>query len=473
MLVMTNKKERVMNISTYKHKWIVAILLSAAFISILNQTLLMIAMPPIMADFQIDANQAQWLTTIYLLTNGILIPITAYLIGRFSNRMLLLTGLVLFSVGTLTGGFAPNFMTLLLARVIQAGGAGIIMPMMQTIIITIYPKEKRGTIMGIAGLVTGFAPAVGPTLAGWLIEQFSWRYLFYTMFPISIIIILIVAFYMRNVTEKQQGQLDVLSVVYSSFGWGGLLYAFSIAGSKGFDNLEVWIPLGIGTISLWQFIQRQLKLEKPILEFRVFQSKIFTLSTILSFLVYSLMVGSQILLTFYMQNVRELTALETGLMLLPGALVMGIFSPIAGKIFDRLGGRLLAIAGFSLILGGNIAFIFLSYHSTILYISTIFSFISLGITMVMMPLTTAGMNALPIRLIAHGTAVNNTLRMVVGAIITALLVTIMSSTSSFYHDLSMNQAMLNGIRAAFMTASLLSLGGFIIALLYKNPIKNT
>lgn len=444
-------------------KRIVAILMVAAFISILNQTLLMIAMPPIMRDFQIDANQAQWLTTIYLLTNGILIPITAFLIGRFSNKSLLISAVTLFSIGTILGALSPSYSMLLVARVIQAAGAGIIMPLMQTVILTLYPREKRGAIMGITGLVTGFAPAIGPTLAGWLIEQFSWRALFYTMIPVSLIVLLAVIFMMKDITERQSGRFDLPSVIYSSIGWGSLLYGFSMAGSLGFTHPTTLISLVVGAIALTVFIRKQLRMPQPILEFRVFTSVLFTVATLLSTIVYALMIGSQVLLTFYVQNVRQFSALDAGLMLLPGALAMGLFSPRAGKIFDKYGGEKLALIGFAFIFATNGYLLFLHDTTSIAMIAFIYCFASLGFAMIMMPLTTAGMNALPMKYMAHGTAVNSTLRMVAGAMITALLVTIMSMASQW----SANASMLVGIRAAFGLATLLSLIGIILAIVYK------
>lgn len=450
-----------------KRNLIVAILLSAAFVSILNQTLLLIAMPPIMEDFKIDANLAQWLTTVYLLTNGILIPITAFLIGRFSNRLLLIVALTLFSVGTFLGAFAPSFPVLLIARIIQASGAGIIMPLMQTILLTMYPKEKRGSIMGFAGLVTGFAPAVGPTLAGWIIDHLSWRHLFFTVLPVSVIVLTVATIFMKNVTTKKEGQLDSLSIVFSSFGWGGLLYGFSIAGAVGFLTMQVWIPLAVGSIMLVLFIRRQLLLPQPMLEFRVFQSTIFTITTILSSLVYALMIGTQILLTFYIQNVRQLTALETGLVLLMGALVMGIMSPITGKVFDKVGGKGLALVGFTCILLGSSVLIGLSMNTSLWLLALLFTTISFGISMIMMPLTTAGMNALPIALMAHGTAMNSTIRMVGGALITALLVTIMSTVTTLQLQMGTANAMLNGIRSAFFATTILSMIGLVLSFILE------
>ena len=450
-----------------KRNVIVAILLSAAFVSILNQTLLLIAMPPIMKDFKIDANLAQWLTTVYLLTNGILIPITAFLIGRFSNRLLLIVALTLFSIGTFLGAFAPTFTVLLMARVIQAAGAGVIMPLMQTILLTMYPKEKRGSIMGLAGLVTGFAPAIGPTLSGWILEHFTWRHLFFTVLPVSVIVLTVATIFMKNVTTKKEGQLDALSIVYSSLGWGGLLYGFSIAGAVGFQSIPVLASLMVGGVTLFLFIRRQLHLPKPMLEFRVFQSAMFSITTFLSSLVYALMIGTQILITFYIQNVRQLSALETGLVLLVGALVMGILSPVTGKIFDKVGGKGLALVGFTSILIGSGAFIALSMHTKLWLLACLFTMVSFGISMIMMPLTTAGMNALPTHLMAHATAMNSTLRMVGGALVTALLVTIMSTVTTLQQEMGVADAMLNGIRTAFIVTTILSAVGLLLSLYMK------
>lgn len=450
-----------------KRNVIVAILLSAAFVSILNQTLLLIAMPPIMEDFKIHANLAQWLTTVYLLTNGILIPITAFLIGRFSNRLLLIVALTLFSIGTFLGAFAQTFTILLIARVIQAAGAGVIMPLMQTILLTMYPKEKRGSIMGLAGLVTGFAPAVGPTLSGWILEHLTWRHLFFTVLPVSVVVLTVATIFMKNVTSKKEEQLDTLSIVFSSLGWGGLLYGFSIAGTAGFQSIQVAVTLGMGGTMLALFIRRQLRLPKPMLEFRVFQSTMFSITTFLSSLVYAIMIGTQILLTFYIQNVRQLSALETGLVLLVGALVMGFMSPVTGKIFDKVGGKGLAVVGFTCIFLGTSLLITISLNTKLWLLAGLFTMISFGISMIMMPLTTAGMNALPTHLMAHATAMNSTLRMVGGALVTALLVTIMSTVTTLQYELGVADAMLNGIRTAFIATTILSSIGLLLSLYVK------
>jgi EmrB/QacA subfamily drug resistance transporter len=446
---------------------IIAVLLSAAFVTVLNQTLFLIAIPPIMGDFHIVPSQGQWLTTAFLLTNGILIPVTAFLIDKFSDRKLLITAISIFTAGTLLGAFAPSFPVLLTARIIQAAGAGIMMPLMQTVILTMFPPAKRGSAMGMVGLVIGFAPSIGPTLSGWIVDHYSWRYLFYIVLPIALIVLVAAICLMKNLTLERETKIDFPSLIISSFGWGGLLYGFSLAGSEGWTSPTVLISLLIGAITLVIFIRRQLRLDQPILEFRVFKSSVFSLTTLLTTLIFALMVGTQLLLPLYMQDVRGLPAMESGLVLLPGAFIMGVMSPITGRIFDRFGGRGLTISGFSLILLASILYINLSMETPIGYIALFFAVMMTGMSMLMMPLATAGINALPPHLIAHGTAMNNTIRMVGGSIGTALLISIMSYTQA--HSVAANplSAMMDGIHTSFIVAGFMALIGFIVSFTLK------
>ncbi len=286
----------------YNRSVIVGILLAGAFVAILNQTLLITAPPHIMNDFNIDANKAQWLTTSFMLTNGILIPITAFLIEKFTSRTLLISAMSIFTAGTIVGAFAPNFPVLLTARIIQAAGAGIISPLMQTVFLTIFPMEKRGRAMGMVGLVISFAPAIGPTLSGWAVEAFSWRSLFYIIFPIAVIDLLLAIILMKNVTTLRETQIDILSVVLSTLGFGGLLYGFSSAGSSGWTSAEVLTSLLVGAVALIFFIARQMKLKKPMLEFRVFSFGIFSLTTLLGTLVFASLIGTETILPLYTQK---------------------------------------------------------------------------------------------------------------------------------------------------------------------------
>lgn len=451
----------------FNRNLIVGILLAASFVTLLNQTLIIIAIPPIMNDFQIDASQAQWLTTAFMLTNGILIPITAFLIEKFSSKHLLIAALSVFSLGTLIGAIAPSFSFLLVARIVQGMGAGIMMPLMQTVMLTLFPPEKRGSAMGMVGLVTGFAPAIGPTLAGWLIVQYSWRSLFYTVLPVAMVVLVLAVFLMKNVTEQKQVKIDIVSVIFSTLGWGGLLYGFSIAGTAGWMSGQTFWTIGVGTVALVIFITRQLKLKQPMLEFRVFNAPMFTITTILSVFVFAIMVGTQTLLPIYAQDVASFTALESGLMLLPGALIMGFMSPITGKIFDRFGGKWLSVTGFSFIALSLILYANLSLQASLVWIASLFAVLMIGTSMIMMPLMTAGINALPPHLIPHGTAMNNTIRMVGGSIGTATLVSVMSYASLNTSLQDPKQAAMEGIQNSFMLAFIIGLLGLLLAFRIK------
>src|SRR5690625_4302906 len=326
---------------------LIAVLLSGAFITILNQTLLGTALPPIMHDLQISESTVQWLQSIFMLVNGIMIPITAFLIERFTTRGLFLTAMSLFALGTLICAIAPGFSFLLIGRVLQASGAGIMMPLMQTIMFLIFPIDKRGTAMGMFGLVIAFAPAIGPSLSGWLVDQFPWRSVFIVVLPIAIINITAAYFLLKNVTEQTFPKVDIPSIILSTLGFGGLLYGFSMAGTEAYSwiSLMVLAPLIVGGITLYFFIRRQLRLEKPILEFRIFRYKIFTLSTAIGMISFFSMIGGAIILPIMMQDYMGFSPLMSGLMLLPGAILMGLMNPITGRLFDRFGGKGLSITG--------------------------------------------------------------------------------------------------------------------------------
>ncbi|AVQ98465.1 MDR family MFS transporter [Oceanobacillus sp. M65] len=440
------------------------VLISGAFVAILNQTLLATALPHIMEDLDLNANTAQWLQSIFMLVNGIMIPITAFLIERFTTRGLFLTAMGVFALGTVICAIAPNFGFLMVGRVAQAAGAGIIMPLMQTILFLIFPLEKRGAAMGMFGLIIAFAPAIGPTLSGWLVEHFPWRSLFYVILPIVIIDIIVAYFILKNITKQTFPKLDVLSIILSTLGFGGLLFGFSTAGNSGWGSVQVIVSMIVGAVALVWFIRRQLKLEKPILEFRIFKYKIFTLTTILGMVVFVAMIGGAVILPLLMQTMLGFTAFESGLMLLPGALLMGIMNPITGRIFDKFGARWLAIIGLTILVITTFMFTNLDAQTTFLYLSVVNVFRMIGVAMVMMPVTTAGLNQLPSNLIPHGTAMNNTMRQVSGAVGTALLVTVMTTTAMPEQGVD---GMIHGVNVSFVVAGITAIIGLVLSFFLK------
>ncbi|GGP16363.1 MDR family MFS transporter [Oceanobacillus neutriphilus] len=454
---------------SFNKKPIIIVLLIGGFISILNQTTMITAIPPIMEEMSVSANTGQWLTTVFMLVNGVMIPITAFLMARFTTRQLFITAMTVFAVGTAFSAVAPNFGMLILGRIIQSSGAGVIMPLMQTVFLLIFPVKNRGMAMGLVGLVISFAPAIGPALSGWIITNYSWRAVFLIILPIAIIVILLAAKVMKNVTELTNPKMDMLSIILSSFGFGGLLYGFTSVGNNGWDSIITIATLLVGAVSLLSFIIRQLRIETPMLEFRVFKNPIFTLSTIIPMIAFMGLIGAETLIPLYMQNARGFTATEAGIALLPGALVNGMMSPITGRIFDRFGARWLAVTGLVIITASTFALSNLGPSTSMTMIMILYAVRMFGLSMVMMPVTTAGLNQLPRELISHGTAMTNTMRQVSASIGTAIVITVMTTAEvSAEHNPEIAYPMIHGINVAFMVITVLSLAGVVISFFIKN-----
>lgn len=464
----------------YNRSLLVAVLLIGTFCTVLNQTLLTTAFPTLMADFDISASNVQWLTTGFLLVNGIMIPITAWMINKFSSRKLYLTAMGIFLAGTITCFVAPTFSVLLIGRLVQAAGVGISMPLLQNIMLSIFPPERRGSAMGMAGIVIGLAPALGPTLSGWIIDHYSWRYLFGMVIPIVLLVLILAGFLMKSVIKLSNPKIDLFSAILSTIGFGTLLYGFSSVGDKGWGSAEVISFLVVGVVFIGLFAWRQFHTEHPFLELRVFQSKTFTIAAILSGVTNMAMVGAEMVLPLYIQNIRGESAFHSGLMLLPGALVMGAMMPITGAIFDKRGAKRLAITGMFILTAATLPFAFLTKETPILHIVILYAIRMFGISMVMMPVTTSGMNALPANLISHGTAVNNTFRQVASSIGTAVLISVLTNvtkgnlpsdnlldkTPLAYKDKAI-EATLSGYHAAFYVAVVFGLIGFFITFALK------
>ena len=451
---------------------VLATLVSGAFVVILNQTLMNTALPALMADFGITANSAQWVTTMFMLVNGIMIPVTAFLIQKFTTRGLFFAAMGLFTLGTLLAMLSPTYPVLLAGRFIQAAGGGIIMPLMQTILFAIFPMDKRGQAMGTFGLVISFAPAIGPSMSGWIVEHFPWQMLFAIMLPIAIIDMIIAYFILNNVTEPTNPRLDILSIVLSTFAFGGMLLGFGNAGNTGWGSVEVLAPLVIGFISLGLFIWRQLTLSQPMLDVRILKNPMFTLNTLLGMAVFIAMIGGMIILPLYMQNMAGFTATESGLMLLPGAVIMGLMSPLTGRVFDRFGAKWLAVAGFGLLAGSTLMFTGLTQETSFAYLAIFNAIRMFGTAMVIMPVTTAALNQLPQRMIPHGTALNNTMRQVAASVGTAVLVTVMTETAldPAVHG---NEGLIQGVNISFLVAGSIATIGFIGAFLFVVLATNT
>lgn len=413
-------------------KVLLFVLLLGGFLSILNQTLLNVALSSFMEVFDVSATTVQWLATGFMLVNGILIPVTAFLMKRFSTRQLFISSMLLLLIGSIICAIATNFTVLLIGRMIQAAGAGIIMPLMMGIVMFIFPPEKRGSAMGLIGLAMIFAPAIAPTLSGFVIEYVSWRWLFIGIIPLVGIVILLAFKYLINVSEGSKADLDVLSFILSTIGFGLVLYGFSNAGSHGWDDAVVSTSIIAGILVLVLFTMRQLRTSDPFLNVRVFQNKTFTMTSLINIIVTMMLYADMILLPIYLQNGRGFTAFDAGLLLLPGAIINALLSPVTGKWYDRFGAKPLFIIGLIFVTPSMWIVTDLTENTTYTFLMIRTIFLRIGLSFITMPLNTAGLNALPKELITHGTAVNNTVRQIAGAIGTAVVVTIYTSKATDY-----------------------------------------
>lgn len=418
----------------YKVIPILAAFLISGFIGLFSETALNIALNTLIDVFHTNATTIQWLTTGYLLTLGILVPVSGLLQQWFTTRQLFITSLVFSIIGTVIAAMAPSFEVLMVARIFQAIGTALLLPLMFNTILLIIPPEKRGGAMGMVGLVIMFAPAVGPTFSGLILEDLTWHWIFWICLPFLILGLVAGIFYMENVSQLTKPKIDVLSILLSTIGFGSTVFGFSSAGEgpEGWGSPKVIGLLIIGVIGLILFCLRQLKMEQPMINLRTFRYPMFTLGAVLVFVCFMLIMSSMLLLPMYLQAGLMLSAFMAGLTLLPGGIINGLLSPIIGKFFDRYGPKWLVIPG---LLITTIVVWFLSNvttTTTMTVIVVLHIFLMIGIAMIMMPAQTNGLNQLPKHYYPSGTAIVNTLQQVAGAIGTAVSVSIMSAGQQDY-----------------------------------------
>ncbi len=456
-----------------KQKMMLVVLFAGAFITMLNQTLITPALPSVMEDMAVDQATVQWLTTGFTLVNAIMIPVTAYLQDRFSTRRLFLISMALFAIGSAMCATGVSFGILLGGRLIQAAGAGILMPMTMTVLMVTFPVEKRGAAMGLFGLVIAFAPAVGPTIAGIVIDQADWHIMFLVVaaLSVSIIVASMICMEARPPITNGGTQLDPLSLVLSTMGFACLLYGFSVFGTS--SNLWVSVvTVVVGAVGVTWFYKRQQHLEHPMLRVDVLKNRRFLVGTIIGMLVQASILVSGILMPIYVQSLMGYPALVSGLVLMPGAIIMGIMNPVAGKLFDKHGPRKLGIIGMVLLAITTFGFGLLTLTSSIVYITILYAVRMFAMALVNMPITTWGMNALPNSVMNHGTAVNNTLRQVAGSLGTAIIISVSTITQSLTTPMfGASEGTMLGINMAFFACTLLVLVGtaLTIAMVKSKP----
>lgn len=408
---------------------VLTILVIGTFLGFLNQTLMNTALPSIMHEFQIDAAQGQWLTNGYMLVNGVMVPLTAFLIQRLTTRTLYLSALVLFATGTIVSGFAPNYTMLIGGRMIQAMGAGVLGPLMNVVVMNLFAVEKRGHAMGIIGLALNFAPTLGPSLSGWIVTNLNWRYLFFIVAPLIILDLVMAFFLLKNIGEQKYLKFNVLGVILSSIGLGSLLYGFSNAGSGDWGSFSVWGFIVIGLLVTATFVFQQTHSKIPLLNFNVFKYRQFNVTVVINVVLMMALYGGALLLPLYMQNVMGRSAFESGLVMLPGALITALLSPLSGSLYDKYGVRTLTLVGLLINVAGTIMLSFVDLHTSVLYVMAGQTIRQLGLVMVTMPIQTEAFNSLPIEIMPDGSAMFTTIRQVAASFGTAALVTIMSITA--------------------------------------------
>ncbi|MCD8871131.1 MDR family MFS transporter [Staphylococcus gallinarum] len=461
-------------------------MLFGGFFGLLNETLLTTALPSIMKEFDIDYTKVQWLTTAFLLVNGVVVPLSAMVIQRFSTRQVFLTAIIIFLVGTIIGAFSPNFQILLIARIIQALGSGIMMPLMMTTILDVFEPHERGKYMGVFGLVIGLAPAIGPTLSGYLVEYLEWRALFYVVAPVAALTFLASLKYVVNVGTNRRVPIDILSILLSVLGFGGLLYGTSSISREGWNDPVVLTTMIGGIILVIAFIFRQTRLTTPLLDFSVFKNSQFAVGIIIMGFTMVSMIGSETILPMFVQNIMKDTALQSGLILLPGAIVMGIMSVLSGILFDKFGAKILGVFGMVIVIVTSSYFVIMDEHSSSLMLTIVYAVRMIGIALSLMPLMTHTMNQLPQEMNAHGSSMTNTVQQIAASIGTAGLVTTMSQVSKNFtpemsnykgmnkKEMAMNiqhDALLSGYHGAFWFAIIISVISFICVFMLKSKKK--
>lgn len=437
-------------------------LIIGAFFAILNETLLNIALITLMDEFTLTVGQVQWMATGFMLMMGVVIPVSAIFLQWFTTRQLFLTTMIVFTFGTIICAVAPTFSILLTGRFFQAIGTGLLIPIIFNTFLLIYPPHRRGAVMGIVGFVIMFAPAIGPTLSGVIVHYLGWRFLFITVIPFALFSIIFAYKHLINVSEVTKPKIDWLSIVYSTIGFGGVVFGFSSVGEQeaGFLAPIVFVPIVVGLISLTFFCFRQLKLPEPVLDIRVFKFPMFTLGVIFFFIIIMAMFASEIILPIYMQGPLALTAATAGLVLLPGSLLNGLLSPVMGHAFDRFGPKVLMIPGSVFLCVTMFVFSRLTMDTPLWIIVATYIVLMVSISAMLMPAETNGLNQLPKKLYPHGTAVVSTLQPVAGAIGVSAFISIMnarqksilSNAATPNDSVTINEALVSGVELVYFIA---------------------
>jgi DHA2 family lincomycin resistance protein-like MFS transporter len=455
---------------------VVAWLVAATFVVILNETIMMNAIPRFMVDFAVDARAAQWLSTAFMLTMAVVIPVTGWFLQRVTTRQAYTLALVVFSAGTLLAAVAPVFWLLIAGRIVQAAGTAVMMPLLMTTLMEVVPEHDRGRIMGRVVMAISVAPALGPAVSGIVLQFTSWRWLFGFVLPISVGMLIAGLRRLTNVGETRVHTVDIPSIIISALGFGTAVYGLSLVGGPsvavdafGLDvSIHPLLFVGVGSLIVALFVWRQIILQRsdnPLLDLRTLRHGTFTLGALLMVVAFMGFMGSMIVLPIYLQELRGLSSLQTGLLMIPGGLAMGLSGPRIGHLFDVYGARPLIVpAAFAV----TLALATLTQVTPTTPIPLILAahvVFMAGLAGLFTPVFTLSLNSVPEHLYSHASSLLGTSQQVAGAIGTALVVTVMSwrAADLAREGASATEAAVGGTQWAFITGALLSIGIIVLA----------
>jgi len=454
----------------------ITILLISTFVVILNETIMAVALPRLMDDLSVSASAAQWLSTAFMLTMAVVIPVTGFLIQRMHTRPVFIMAMAAFSAGTLLCALAPGLNALIVGRIVQAVGTAIMVPLLMTTVMTLVPPATRGATMGKLSIVISVAPAIGPTISGIILDFLDWRWIFGIVLPIALAALVLGARRIPNVSEPRYAPVDVLSVPLAAIAFGGLVYGLNSlgegAGHRGPVSGELAVIVGVVTMIV--FVLRQLYLQKAdraLLDLRTFRSPIFTISVVMMAVCMMALLGVMILLPIYTQNVLDLSPLQTGLLLLPGGLVMGLMAPPIGRFYDKHGARILIIPGAVLMTGVMVWLATVTPETAWSMVLAAHVVLSVGLGLLFTPLFTASLSAVPVQLYSHGSAVLGTIQQVAGAAGTALFVALMSLRAAELAQTGVeaHAALAGGVRLAFLWGAGIAVFAIVAAFFIRRP----
>jgi len=414
------------------YKWsALLVVVIGTFMVMLDSSIVNIAIPKMMNVFGSDLETVKWILTGYTLTMGAVVPITGFISDTFGIKKLFIGALGLFTIGSFLCGFAWSTNSMIAFRVIQAVGGGAIMPVGMSYIMQIFPINERGKALGFWGIASMSAPAIGPTLGGYIIQYMDWRFIFYVNVPVGVIGVMVATLLLRETTLKPyKGNFDFIGFISSISGIVSLLYVFGEGNSIDWGNIKFPLILTFGLFSLLIFVVNELTHPEPLLELRVFKVYNFTLSQFITGVTTLALMSGMYVLPLFLQNIRGYTAMETGVILFPSAIASGLMMPISGALFDKFGAKVVTIPGLIIVAFATYEMSKFNMNTTVATITLISAIRGIGLGFSMMPVNTAGMNDVPRHLFGKATALSTTVRSIMSALAITFMTTMISTTSS-------------------------------------------